>query len=238
MTKPGQDARVESDRTTCADDRARPGPSRNLSSGSATTSPEGPTRQLLASSRTFEDRGLQVRAPSTLVEAEFNNIWTQVTRDLDQAGRSFEDEDTTEDEARTEYQRLAERRVRLGLVLAEIGDKAGVQVTDDEMQRALVETIRRYPQNQQQQVYEHFRSNPSALANIRAPLFEEKVVDHLMNEVKVTDQKVTREELMADDEDEAETRAEAADEKKAAKKKAPAKKKTAKADEAEGTAEA
>jgi trigger factor len=184
------------------------------------------------------DAAYQFEAPSTLVEAEFNNIWTQVTRDLDQAGRSFEDEDTTEEEARAEYQRLAERRVRLGLVLAEIGDKAGVQVSDDEMQRALVETIRRYPQNQQQQVYEHFRSNPSALANIRAPLFEEKVVDHLMNEVKVTDQKVSREELMADDEDEAETKAEAADDKKAAKKKAPAKKKAAKADDAEGTAEA
>jgi trigger factor len=123
-------------------------------------------------------------------------------------------------------------------VLAEIGEKAGVQVTDDEMQRALVETIRRYPQNQQQQVYEHFRNNPGALANIRAPLFEEKVVDHLMNEVKVTDQKVTRDELMADDEDEAETKADASDDKKAAKKKAPAKKKAAKKDEAEDTAEA
>ncbi|NMG39992.1 trigger factor [Chelativorans sp. ZYF759] len=184
------------------------------------------------------DEAYKFEAPSKLVEAEFQNIWTQVTRDLDQAGRSFEDEDTTEEEARTEYQRLAERRVRLGLVLAEIGEKAGVQVTDDEMQRALVETIRRYPQNQQQQVYEHFRSNPGALASIRAPLFEEKVVDHLMNEVKVTDQKVTRDELMADDEDEAETKAEASDDKKAAKKKAPAKKKAAKKDDAEDTAEA
>lgn len=184
------------------------------------------------------DEAYKFEAPSRLVEAEFNNIWTQVTRDLDQAGRSFEDEDTTEEEARAEYQRLAERRVRLGLVLAEIGDKAGVQVTDDEMQRALVETIRRYPSNQQQQVYEHFRNNPGALASIRAPLFEEKVVDHLMNEVKVTDQKVTREELMADDEEESEAKAAASDEKKAAKKKAPAKKKAAKKDEAEDTAEA
>ena len=184
------------------------------------------------------DEAYKFEAPSKLVEAEFQNIWTQVTRDLDQAGRSFEDEDTTEEEARTESPRRAERRVRLGLVLAEIGEKAGVQVTDDEMQRALVETIRRYPQNQQQQVYEHFRSNPGALASIRAPLFEEKVVDHLMNEVKVTDQKVTRDELMADDEDEAETKAEASDDKKAAKKKAPAKKKAAKKDDAEDTAEA
>jgi len=182
------------------------------------------------------DEAYKFEAPSKLVEAEFQNIWTQVTRDLEQAGRSFEDEDTTEEEARAEYQRLAERRVRLGLVLAEIGEKAGVQVTDEEMQRALIETIRRYPQNQQQQVYEHFQNNPGALANVRAPLFEEKVVDHLMTEVKVTEQKVTRDELMADDEDDAETKA--ADEAKPAKKKAPAKKKTAKKDESEDTSEA
>lgn len=182
------------------------------------------------------DEAYKFEAPSKLVEAEFQNIWTQVTRDLEQAGRSFEDEDTTEEEARAEYQRLAERRVRLGLVLAEIGEKAGVEVTDDEMQRALIETIRRYPQNQQQQVYEHFRNNPGALANIRAPLFEEKVVDHLMTEVKVTDQKVSRDELMADDEDEAPTKA--TDDAKASKKKAPAKKKAAKKDEAEDTSEA
>jgi trigger factor len=183
------------------------------------------------------DEAYKFDAPSKLVEAEFNNIWSQVTRDLEQAGRTFEDEETTEEEAREEYQRLAERRVRLGLVLAEIGEKAGVQVTDEEMQRALIDTIRRYPQNQQEQVYEHFRSNPGALANIRAPLFEEKVVDHLLTEVKVTDKKVTREELMADDEDEAPKAA--SDEKKAEpKKKAPAKKKAAKKGEAEGTAEA
>ena len=142
-------------------------------------------------------------APSKLVEAEFNNIWTQVTRDLEQAGQTFEDEDTTEEEARTEYQRLAERRVRLGLVLAEIGEKAGVTVSDDELQRALFEQIRRYPQNQQQQVFDFYRQNPDALASIRAPLFEEKVVDHLMNEVSVTDKTVSKEELFADDEDEA-----------------------------------
>lgn len=182
------------------------------------------------------DEAYKFEAPSKLVEAEFQNIWAQVTRDLEQAGRTFEDEDTTEEEARAEYQRLAERRVRLGLVLAEIGEKAGVQVTDEEMQRALIETIRRYPQNQQQQVYEHFQNNPGALANVRAPLFEEKVVDHLMTEVKVTEQKVTRDELMADDEDDAETKA--ADEAKPAKKKAPAKKKTAKKDESEDTSEA
>ena len=177
------------------------------------------------------DEEYKFEAPSKLVEAEFTNIWTQVTRDLEQAGRSFEDEETTEDEARAEYQRLAERRVRLGLVLAEIGEKAGVQVTDDELQRALFEQIRRVPQHQQQEVYDFYRNNPAALANVRAPLFEEKVVDHLLNEVKVTDVKVTREELLAEDEDEA------ADAKKAEKKAAPKKKAAEKKADADDKAE-
>jgi trigger factor len=166
------------------------------------------------------DESYKFEAPSKLVEAEFNNIWAQVTRDLEQAGRTFADEDTTEKEARTEYQRLAERRVRLGLVLAEIGEKAGVQVSDEEVQRQLFEMVRRYPQNQQQEVYDFYRNNPGAVANLRAPLFEEKVVDHLLTQINVTDKKVSKEELLADDE-------EAAAEKSAPKKKA------AKADKAE-----
>ena len=85
------------------------------------------------------DAAYQFEAPSKLVEAEFTNIWSQVNRDLETAGRTFADEETTEEDARAEYTRLAERRVRLGLVLAEIGEKAGVQVTDDELQRSLFE---------------------------------------------------------------------------------------------------
>ena len=164
------------------------------------------------------DEAYKFEAPSKLVEAEFNNIWAQVNADLAQAGRTFEDEETTETEARAEYQRLAERRVRLGLVLADIGEKASVQVSDDELQRALFEQIRRVPQSQQQQVYDFYRENPQALANIRAPLFEEKVVDHLLGVVSVDDKKVSKEELLADDEEET-----AKTEKKPAKKASKAK---------------
>ena len=149
------------------------------------------------------DENYKFEAPSKLVEAEFNNIWSQVTRDLELAGRTFADEETTEEEARAEYQRLAERRVRLGLVLAEIGEKAGVTVSDEELQRGLFDTVRRYPASQQQEVFDFYRNNPSALVNLRAPLFEEKVVDHLLSQISVTDKKVSKEELMADDEDEA-----------------------------------
>ncbi|MGO4841571.1 trigger factor, partial [Rhizobiaceae sp. 2RAB30] len=113
-----------------------------------------------------------------------------------------------------------------GLVLAEIGEKAGVQITDEEMQRALFEFVRRYPANQQQSIFEFYRNNPAALTNLRAPLFEEKVVDHLLTQISVTDQKVSKEELLADDEDETETKKKPA--KKAASKKAD------KAEKAEG----
>ncbi|WP_123150779.1 trigger factor [Mesorhizobium delmotii] len=175
------------------------------------------------------DAAYSFEAPSKLVEAEFNNIWNQVNRDLEAAGRTFADEETTEEEARAEYMRLAERRVRLGLVLAEIGEKAGVAVSDEELQRGLFEQVRRYPAAQQQEAFEFYRSNPEALNTLRAPLFEEKVVDHLLSQISVTDVKVSKEELMADDEDSETAKAKPA--KKAAAKKADAKK----ADDAEET---
>ena len=147
------------------------------------------------------DAAYSFEAPSKLVEAEFNNIWAQVNRDLEAAGRTFADEETTEEEARAEYMRLAERRVRLGLVLAEIGEKAGVTVSDEELQRGLFEQVRRFPANQQQEAFEFYRSNPEAINSLRAPMFEEKVVDFLVELAKVTEKRVSREELLKDDED-------------------------------------
>lgn len=166
------------------------------------------------------DELYKFETPSKLVEAEYNGIWSQVSNDLAQSGKTFEDEDTTEEQAREEYQKLAERRVRLGLVLSEIGEKAGVEVSEDEMQRAIYEQLRQYP-GQEKQILEFFRSQPGAAASIRAPIFEEKVIDHLLTEIAVTDKKVTKEELLADEEGEG---TEKADTKKAApKKKAAAK---------------
>ncbi|MBX5021103.1 trigger factor [Rhizobium lentis] len=161
--------------------------------------------------------------PASLVDAEYNGIWSQVNNDLAQSGKTFEDEDTTEEKAREEYKTLAERRVRLGLVLSEIGEKAGVEVTEDEMQRAIYDQLRQYP-GQEKQILEFFRSQPGAAASIRAPIFEEKVIDHLLTEIDVTDKKVTKEELLAEEEGEA---------KAETKKAAPKKKAAAKADAAE-----
>ena len=170
------------------------------------------------------DELYQFETPERLVEAEFENIWRQINTDLQQAGKTFADEETTEEEARAEYRKLAERRVRLGLVLSEIGEKAGVQVSDDELQRSLFEQLRQFP-GQEKQILDYFKNTPGAAASLRAPLFEEKVVDHLLGEISVTDKTVSKEELTADDEE---------GEGKAAKK-APAKKKAAaKAEAAEG----
>jgi trigger factor len=141
--------------------------------------------------------------PPTLVDQEFDNVWKTVEDDLKQQGRTLADEGTNEDDAKAEYRKIAERRVRLGLVIAEIGDKNSIKVTDDEVSRAVVERARQFP-GQEQQVWDFYRNNPQALASLRAPIYEEKVVDFLLELAKVTEKKVSREELYKQDDEEAE----------------------------------
>lgn len=138
--------------------------------------------------------------PPSLMEEEFANIWRTVVGDLQSQGRTFEDEDTTEEKAREEYRKLAERRVRLGLVLAEIGEKNQIKVADDEIGRAIIERARQFP-GQERQVWEYYRKNPQAMAGLRAPIFEEKVVDFLLELAEVSEKQVSREELFADNEE-------------------------------------
>lgn len=140
--------------------------------------------------------------PERLVQSEFDGVWRQVEQDMQRSGKSFEDEETTEEEARGEYRKIAERRVRLGLVLSEVGEQNQVKVTDEEVQRALYEKVRQFP-GQEKQVFDFYRSNPTALASLQAPIYEEKVVDYILELAKVTDKTVTKDELMAEDEDEA-----------------------------------
>ena len=137
--------------------------------------------------------------PPTLVEEEFNNVWSTVENDLKQQGRSFADEGTTEEKARADYRAIAERRVRLGLVIAEIGDKNGIKVGDDQLTQAIVAQTRMLP-GQEQRVWDYYRNNPGALAALRAPLFEDKVVDFLLELVEVTEKQVTTDELFKEDE--------------------------------------
>ncbi|MEO0637675.1 MAG: trigger factor [Pseudomonadota bacterium] len=147
------------------------------------------------------DKTYSFELPEKLVEQEFGNIWTQVTRDLESADKTFEDEDTTEEEARTEYRALAERRVRLGLVMSRIGESEEIEVSEEEMQRALYAQMQQYP-GQEKAIMEFYQQNPEAVATLRAPIFEDKVVDHILEKADVTDETVTKEELMKDDEDE------------------------------------
>ncbi|MCS0496102.1 trigger factor [Ancylobacter sp. MQZ15Z-1] len=141
----------------------------------------------------------QFDVPPTLAEQEFEGIWGSVTSEMEQQKRTFEDEGTTQEAARADYETIAKRRVRLGLVLAEIGEKNDIQVSDDEVTRAVVERARQFP-GQEQQVWEFYRKNAQALASLRAPIFEEKVVDFLLELAKVKEVPVTREELYAEDE--------------------------------------
>jgi trigger factor len=137
--------------------------------------------------------------PPTLVDQEFENVWKTVENDLKEQGRTLTDEGTDEEKAKAEYRKIAERRVRLGLVIAEIGDKNGIKVTDEEVSRGVVEKARQFP-GQEQQVWDYYKNNPQAIASLRAPIYEEKVVDFLTELTQVTDKKVSREELYKDDE--------------------------------------
>ena len=146
------------------------------------------------------DAGHKFEPPPTLVEEEFNNVWQTIENDLKQQGRTFADEGTTEEKARADYRAIAERRVRLGLVLAEIGEKNNIKVTDEQLSQAVVAQARMVP-GQEQRVWDYYRNNPGALAALRAPIFEDKVVDFLLELVEVTDKQVSREELFKEDEE-------------------------------------
>ena len=147
------------------------------------------------------DESHKFDVPPSLVEQEFSGIWDSVTKELKNTNKTFTDEGTTEEEAREEYQRIADRRVRLGLVIAEIGEKNGIKVTDEELSRAIIERARQFP-GQEQQVVEQYRRNPQAVASLRAPIFEDKVVDYVLELAKVADKKVSREVLYAQDDEE------------------------------------
>jgi trigger factor len=138
--------------------------------------------------------------PPTLVEQEFNNIWSQHEAESRRAGQPLAEEGKTEDETRAEFRKIAERRVRLGLVLAEIGQHAGVKVEDKDLTEALVERARMFP-GQEKQVWDFYRNNEQALAQLRAPIYEERVVDHISKLIKITDKTVTKDELFKDEDE-------------------------------------
>ena len=144
------------------------------------------------------DKGHDFPLPPRMVDAEFAGIWQQVEADKTAGNLPPEDAAKSDEDLKTEYRKIAERRVRLGLVLAEIGRKADVQVTDQELAQAMQREAMQYGQ-QAQQVFEFFRTNPQAQAQLRAPLYEDKVVELIFGQATVTDKKVSKKEIEADD---------------------------------------
>ncbi|MDD1516836.1 MULTISPECIES: trigger factor [Bradyrhizobium] len=145
------------------------------------------------------DEAHRFEAPPSLVDEEFSLMWNSVKAEMDSAGKTFADEDTTEDKAKEEYRKIADRRVRLGLVLSEIGEKNKITVTDDEVGRAVIERARSMP-GREKEVWDFYRNNAQALAQLRAPIYEDKVVDFILELANVTEKKVSREDLYKDDE--------------------------------------
>src|SRR5450432_637358 len=145
------------------------------------------------------DETHRFEAPPSLVEEEFNLMWNSIKAEMESSGKTFADEDTTEEAAEGEYRTIADRRVRLGLVLSEIGEKNKITVTDDEVSRAVIERARQMP-GREKEVWDYYRNNANALAQLRAPIYEDKVVDFILELANVTEKKVTREELYKDDE--------------------------------------
>jgi trigger factor len=148
------------------------------------------------------DKRHKFEPPPTLAQEEFDRVWKSVLQELETEKKTFADENTTEEKAKEEYRAIADRRVRLGLVLAEIGEKNNITVPEDEISRAVMEQARQFP-GREQQVWDYYRKNPEAVAALRAPIYEDKVVDFLLELAQVTEKKVPREELYKEDEEEA-----------------------------------
>ena len=139
--------------------------------------------------------------PEGMIDLEFNAIWKQLEDEMKRTESSFESMGQNEEDTRKEYREIAERRVRLGLVLSDIGIKNEVKVEVPELQQAVMDQARRYP-GQEKEVFEYFRDTPAALEQLRAPIFEDKVVDFILELAEVTDEVVSIEELMKDPDEE------------------------------------
>ncbi len=138
--------------------------------------------------------------PPKMVEAEFDGIWKQVEADKEAGRLTPEDAKKSDKKLKEEYRKIAERRVRLGLVLAEIGRANNLGVSDQELNNAIMQEARNYP-GQERAVLDFYRQNPGAAAQMRAPIYEEKVCDLIFTVAEVKDTPITKEELLKDEEE-------------------------------------
>jgi len=144
------------------------------------------------------DKGHKFDLPPGMVEQEFGSIWSQVQQEKDAGQLDDDDAAKSDEDLEADYRKIAERRVRLGLVLAEMGQKEGVEITNDELQTAMISEARRYP-GQEQQVIDFYQKNPQMIAQLRAPIYEEKVVDLIVEKAAVKDKTVKKAKLFEDD---------------------------------------
>ena len=153
---------------------------------------------MLAEAYTFD-------VPASMVDAEFDSIWHQVEEARRQAGDDDPDAGKSDDELKDEYRAIAERRVRLGLILSEVAQINNLQISQDELNRAMIAEARRHP-GHEQQVFEFFQKNPQAVDGLRAPILEDKVVDYILEIAEVTEETVTPEELLRDPDEDADAK--------------------------------
>lgn len=132
--------------------------------------------------------------PEGMVELEFDTIWKEVSADPARLQAELTEEKKTEDELKAEYRKISERRIRLGLLLSEVGRVNNIEVKPEEITQAMIQQARRFP-GQERQVMEYFQKNPEASASLRAPIFEDKVVDFILEMAAVTEKPVSKEEL-------------------------------------------
>lgn len=148
------------------------------------------------------DKANKFTVPKTMVDGEFEQIWNYHLQDMKQRGMDMaevEGDKATKDE----FQSIAERRVRLGLLMSEIGERQKLKVNNQELQQAMLREAQQYP-GQEQQVIQYYQKNPQAIAALRAPIFEEKVTDYILSQVKLNEKQVSKEELMHDPDEELE----------------------------------
>jgi trigger factor len=146
--------------------------------------------------------------PAGMVEGEFDTIWKQYEFQRDRAkegGVTDYNEGKSEDDVRAEFRTMAERRVRLGLLLSEVARRHNITVTQEEINQALVAEARRFP-GQERKVVDYYRNEPGAIEGLRAPILENKVVDHILGAAKVSERAVPASELIAAEETEAKER--------------------------------
>ena len=141
------------------------------------------------------DKIHKIKLPEGLVNYEFENIWAKFNDDKSKGLIDKSDKNKKEDELKKEYKSIAERRVKVGLVLAKIGEDNKITVTEDDVKKAIEEEILRQP-DAKEQIIKFYTENSQALASLKAPIFEEKVVDHILGNINIEEKQVTREELL------------------------------------------